>query len=64
MKQLKILMLEDNPIDIKVIIKTLSRLSFETHFTITGSAKEYIEKLNRQDYDLILCDYQLPDLMQ
>ena len=54
-------MLEDNPLDITAILKTLSRLSFETEYTITGSAKEYIEKLNEYDYDLILCDYQLPD---
>lgn len=54
-------MLEDNPLDITAIRKTLSKLSFETEYTITSSAKEYIEKLNQQDYDLILCDYQLPD---
>lgn len=61
MKPLKILLLEDNPLDVAVILKTLTRLPFETEYTITGSAKEYIEKLNEQDYDLILSDYQLPN---
>jgi len=54
-------MLEDSPLDVTVILKTLSKLPFETEFSITSSAKEYIDKLNQQDYDLILCDYQLAD---
>lgn len=61
MKPTRILMLEDSPLDVTVILKTLSRLPFETEYTITSSAKEYTEKLNQQDYDLILCDYQLAD---
>jgi two-component system sensor histidine kinase UhpB len=61
MKPIRILMMEDSALDIAVILKTLSGLPFETEYTITNSAKEYVEKLNQQDYDLILCDYQLPD---
>jgi two-component system sensor histidine kinase UhpB len=54
-------MLEDNPMDAAVIQKILSRIPFQTSFTLTTTAKEYMEKLNRQDYDLILSDYQLPN---
>jgi two-component system sensor histidine kinase UhpB len=61
MKPIRILLLEDNPMDITVILKTLTHLPFETDYTITSTAKDYVEKLHQQDYDLILCDYQLPD---
>lgn len=61
MKRLSILMLEDNPIDIAVIKKTLSKIPFQLEFTIVNSGKEYIDKFNENVYDLILCDYQLPD---
>ncbi|MGN6399651.1 MAG: hybrid sensor histidine kinase/response regulator [Flavisolibacter sp.] len=60
MKPVRILMLEDNPLDAAVIQKTLSRIPFQTSFTLTTTASEYIEKLHQQDYDLILSDYQLP----
>ena len=50
-------MLEDNPLDAAVIQKTLSRIPFQTSFTLTTTASEYIEKLHQQDYDLILSDY-------
>lgn len=61
MKSLSILLLEDNPLDVAVILKTLSGIPFDTDYTITSSAKEYIEKLNQRSYDLILSDYQLPN---
>lgn len=54
-------MLEDNPIDIDVIKKTLSKTSFELEFVTVSSGKEFTEKFNDSVYDLILCDYQLPD---
>jgi len=61
MKPLRILMLEDNPMDAAVIRKTLSRIPFHTCFTLTTTAGEYLEKLHQQDYDLILSDYQIPN---
>lgn len=54
-------MLEDNPMDAAVIQKTLSRIPYQTTFTLTATASEYMEKLHQQDYDLILSDYQLPN---
>jgi two-component system, NarL family, sensor histidine kinase UhpB len=53
-------MLEDNPIDARIIQKTLSHASFPTEFTVTASGEEYIHRLNEHPFDLILCDYQLP----
>jgi two-component system, NarL family, sensor histidine kinase UhpB len=61
MNTIKILMLEDNPIDVAVIKKTLSKIPFQLEFTTVNSGKEFISKFNEEIYDLILCDYQLPD---
>lgn len=57
----RILMLEDNALDVKLIQKTLSRSSLEFDIVVTRSGEEYISMLNSGDFDLILCDYQLPD---
>lgn len=54
-------MLEDNPLDVNVIKKTLSKIPFQTEFTTVSSGKEYATKFNEAVFDIILCDYQLPD---
>jgi two-component system, NarL family, sensor histidine kinase UhpB len=54
-------MLEDNPLDALVIRKAVSKISFDTEITLITTGRDYIDKLNHPDYDLILCDYQLPD---
>ncbi|HEU4634468.1 MAG TPA: response regulator, partial [Flavisolibacter sp.] len=61
MNTLRILMLEDNPVDIHVIKKTLSKIPFQTEFTTVRSGKEFVSKFTEGVYDIILCDYQLPD---
>ena len=61
MKPLRILMLEDNLLDVSIILKILSKTSFQFECNVVGSGDEYISKLDQQDYDVILCDYQLPD---
>jgi two-component system, NarL family, sensor histidine kinase UhpB len=54
-------MLEDNPLDALIIQKTVSKIPFQTEIILISSGRDYIDKLNHPDYDLILCDYQLPD---
>jgi len=54
-------MLEDNELDIKLIQKTLSRSSLQFDFKVTRSGEEFKTALKEESFDLILCDYQLPD---
>jgi two-component system sensor histidine kinase UhpB len=61
MKPIRILMLEDNPMDVAAIQKTLSCLCFPIDLTLTRTAGEYTAKLREGTYDLILSDYQLPN---
>jgi len=61
MNPIRILMLEDSALDVSVIIKTLSASSASFEYTIVASGQEYSNKLEQQDFDIILSDYQLPE---
>jgi len=54
-------MLEDNSMDAITIQRLLSETPGQKEITLTRSGKDYTDKLGKHDYDLILCDYQLPD---
>lgn len=57
---LKILIAEDNEISQAVTAKTLEILGHTSDKAFTGL--EVMEKINRQSFDLILMDLQIPDL--
>ncbi len=57
---LKIMVAEDNLINQKLILKVLSRLGYEALLAETG--KQVIGFLNRQEYDVILMDMQMPEM--
>lgn len=61
MKPLRILMLEDNAVDASIIQKTLFNSFDDIQFTVVDNGNDYTSKLNDDSFDLILCDYQLPD---
>jgi two-component system, NarL family, sensor histidine kinase UhpB len=61
MKPLRILMLEDSPLDARIIQKTLSNSLNDFEFTVVNNGNDYTAKLNEQEFDVILCDYQVPD---
>jgi two-component system, NarL family, sensor histidine kinase UhpB len=54
-------MLEDNPLDAKIIQKTLTKCAFKTECTVVDSGMEYIRLLEEESFDVILSDHQLPD---
>ncbi len=57
---LKILILEDNPLDAQLEIETLSRAGYDCQWDLVEKRDEYIEKLKSKVYDLIIVDYSLP----
>lgn len=57
---LKILIAEDNPINLAVASKTLELLGYSAEKAVNGF--QVLEKLSHTDYDLILMDVQMPDL--
>lgn len=58
--ELKILFLEDSPIDAELVKEQLLSEGFSAHFKTVSTESEFIEELKCNDYDLILSDYNLP----
>lgn len=59
-KGFKLLLAEDNPINQKVIIKTLNSAGYQIDSVPNGS--EAVRSHSNFDYDLILMDVQMPDM--
>ncbi|EDZ97068.1 MAG: response regulator [Limnospira sp. PMC 894.15] len=57
---LRILLAEDNVTNQKVAIKLLQRLGYRAD--IAGNGLEVLDALNRQQYDVILMDVQMPEM--
>lgn len=57
---LRVLLAEDNVINQKVALKLLSRLGYRAD--LAGNGLEVIEALERQTYDLIFMDIQMPEM--
>jgi len=58
---LNLLMLEDEPLDAELTIKTLEEAGFAFCWDRVDTREEFISRLNTGKYDLILSDYNLPD---
>ncbi|MEM7129552.1 MAG: response regulator [Chloroflexota bacterium] len=56
----RILVVEDNLINQKVIVKMLTSLGYNAD--VAGNGYEAVESLQRQAYDLILMDIQMPEM--
>ena len=57
---LKILVAEDNLVNQKVVLRILAYLGYLADMAATG--QEVLDALERQDYDVILMDIQMPDV--
>ena len=57
---LRILLAEDNVVNQKLAIRLLEKLGYRT--SVAGNGLEAIEALERQPYDLLLSDVQMPEM--
>lgn len=58
-RDLKILIVEDNPTNQKLILKYLKKLNF-SRLDVADNGKVALEKAKVQDFDIILMDVQMP----
>jgi CheY-like chemotaxis protein/anti-sigma regulatory factor (Ser/Thr protein kinase) len=59
-KPLDILVVEDNTINQKMILKVLEKLGYKA--VVANNGREAIQMLDKQFYDLILMDVQMPEM--
>ncbi len=60
MDTIRILYLEDNPMDVKLLDGILLKDKSDYKISHCMNEEEYKQMLNRQEFDLILADYYLP----
>jgi DNA-binding response OmpR family regulator len=58
---MRILLIEDNPDHAVFTKRVLKKANQGYELDSTGEAKEALRKIAAENYDLILCDYRLPD---
>ncbi len=56
----KILVVEDNPLNMELVFEILTAQGFTVHTSIDG--EEAIRKIEKEVYDLILMDIELPGM--
>lgn len=59
-RNIQILLVEDNPINQKVAMKIVSSLGYRAD--LAGNGLEALEAVQRQRYDIVLMDVQMPEL--
>src|SRR5262249_21532693 len=58
--QLKVLLAEDNVVNQRVAVGLLSKRGHQT--TVAGNGKEALDALERERFDLVLMDVQMPEM--
>ncbi|MBI9046888.1 MAG: GAF domain-containing protein [Anaerolineaceae bacterium] len=59
-KQLRILILEDDPMDAELEVARIEAHGYEIQWERVEEQKDFVARLQGSSYDLILSDYQLP----
>jgi signal transduction histidine kinase len=57
--KLRVLMVEDDPVDVEMVLRTLRKDGFEVTGDVVQSPEEFTLRIQRGPYDLILADYNL-----
>lgn len=58
--KLRVLLVEDDPADVELALRALSKGGFETEREAVQTAEEFKQKIGKGNYDVILADYRLP----
>ncbi|HEY3334903.1 MAG TPA: GAF domain-containing protein [Candidatus Limnocylindrales bacterium] len=59
---LRILVAEDNAVNVKLALKLLERMGYGEGVTVAGNGFEVLEQLEGSAYDIVLMDVQMPEM--
>jgi signal transduction histidine kinase len=59
-RKLSVLVVEDDPTDIELSLRTLEHAGFDVDNAVAQTADEFLERVRHTHYDVILADYNLP----
>lgn len=59
-ESLAVLLLEDNPVDVELVMRKLKSTDLHAIVDAARSVSEFQERLQRKTYDIILGDYRIP----
>jgi signal transduction histidine kinase/ligand-binding sensor domain-containing protein/DNA-binding response OmpR family regulator len=62
LKELKILLVEDNPLNVTLAIDTILMYNNKIKIDVAVNGKQAIEKLSQKMYDIIIMDIQMPEM--
>ena len=57
---LRVLVVEDDPADLALVLHALQASEFEPRSEVAQTAEEFTEQVRRNSYDVVLADYKLP----
>jgi len=60
-KTIRVLLVDDSSDDRELILMNLRREGYDPDYLSVDTKKEFIEALDSQTWDVILCDYSMPD---
>jgi len=60
MRNIRVLFIEDNPLDAELLIRYIKKSNFHLSPTIVDSFSEVELLLKKEQFDLAICDYKLP----
>jgi len=58
--RLRVLLVEDNPLNQRVATRLLERMNYDV--TVVNNGREGLEALEKEDFDIVLMDLQMPEL--
>ena len=58
--KLRVLLVEDNPSDVELVLCTLRKDGFDVSSDVVQTVEDFRLRIHTTDYDLILADYKLP----
>ncbi|MFM8319751.1 MAG: PAS domain S-box protein, partial [Chloroflexota bacterium] len=61
-KQLTVLLVEDDDTDAQLVMRVLSKAGYEVQYTRVETEADLREALRSGDWDIVICDFKLPEL--